>query len=304
MSGEELRSVLGSHFYTLTDSILRQLPGEDLFLFSSEVEGEHAFAALNVSDEQRQWLLERWRDRALVELPDGRLAPTWTFRSCSRYQSLSDGEKERFEALVASRGADSNELWSDHGRRILTVMRDATDMLPCAEDLGVVPAAVPRVLEDLRILGLRIPRWAHEWDRPGQPLIPFHEYPELTVCAPSVHDTSTMRGWWEQEEGREELWRAVGMDGPCPTDFDPSVARAVYRGVFKASSRIVVFQLQDWLALAPETLHEDPAQERVNVPGTYNDFNWTWRMPLTLEDLSGHSTLNAEVSALTALRSD
>jgi 4-alpha-glucanotransferase len=303
LSGEELRHRLGQKLEKLQGDILQQLPDEDLFLFSPEVEGEQQLSELDIPQEERDWLLEQWRDRVLVELPDGRFAATWTFRDCSRYAHLTDGEKERFESLVAARGADSNELWADHGKKILSVMKETTDMLPCAEDLGVVPDVVPRVLGQLKILGLMIPRWAHYWDRPGQPLIPFHEYPELTVCAPSVHDTSTMRGWWEQEEGREELWREIGMDGDCPDEFTAEVAHHVYQAVLKSASRIVVFQLQDLLVLAPETLHDDPHRERVNVPGTYNDFNWTWRMPLTLEELADHRELRKQVSHLTAVRS-
>mgnify|MGYP006293253541 CR=1 FL=1 len=302
LPGEELRSTLGSSFEDLKDDLFQQIAGEDLFMFSSAVAGEQTLSELDVAEEKKNWLLAQWRDRALLPLPDGRYAPSWTFRDCSRYQSITDGEKDRFEGLVAARGADSNELWADHGKRILSVMKDATDMLPCAEDLGVVPDAVPRVLEQLEILGLRIPRWAHFWERPGQPLIAFHEYPELSVCAPSVHDTSTLRGWWEQEDGREQLWSHIGMDGPCPPSFDPATARTVLQAILKTSSRIVVFQLQDLLALAPELLPEDPEQERVNVPGTYNDFNWTWRMPLSLEDLQSHATLQAEIAALSALR--
>ncbi|MFW5827227.1 MAG: 4-alpha-glucanotransferase [Alkalispirochaeta sp.] len=302
--GEELRSQLGSSLEELQGTIVEQLPGEDLFLFAPDVTGEQQLSALSIPDGARDWLLEQWRDRALVELPDGRYAATWTFRDCSRYANLTDSEKDRFESLVATRGADSNELWADHGKKILSVMKDTTDMLPCAEDLGVVPDVVPRVLGQLEILGLVIPRWAHYWDRPGQPLIPFHEYPELTVCAPSVHDTSTMRGWWEAEEGREQLWEEIGMTGPCPDTFTADTARQVYQALLKSPSRIVVFQLQDLLVLAPETLHAEPHRERVNVPGTYNDFNWTWRMPLTLEELNDHGKLREQVAHLTAVRSN
>jgi 4-alpha-glucanotransferase len=303
LTGPFLREGLGEAAERLIGSVFEQLPGEDLFVFSAEVSGELDLSSLDVTPEARQWMLDQWRDRALVLLPDDTFAPTWTFRECSRYQSLTESEKDRFESLIAARGADSNEMWADHGRRILEFMKNSAEMLPCAEDLGVVPDAVPRVLESLEILGLRVPRWAHHWDRPGQPLIPFHEYPELTVCAPSVHDTSTMRGWWELESGREQLWEHLGMEGPCPASFDPATARTVYRAMMNCSSRIVVFQLQDLLALAPELLTDDPEDERINVPGTYNDFNWTWRMPLTIESLRYHATLASEVAALSSVRS-
>ncbi len=282
--------------------ILQRLDDEELFLFSPDVTGEQQLAELNLPDPAKERLLEHYRDRALTELPDGKLASTWTFRQCSRYTSLTDGERERFEGIVARTAVNSNELWADHGRTVLKVMKESSDMLPCAEDLGVVPEAVPRVLQSLGILGLKIPRWTHYWDQPGEPLVPFHEYPELSVCAPSVHDTSTIRGWWEKETGRDELWTMLGGDTPAPETFDPSVAREVYRAILKSPSRIVVFALQDLLALSPEIIHDDPDLERVNIPGTYNDFNWTWRMPLTLEELQLNSTLNAEVSALTTIR--
>jgi len=306
-----LREALGPdgfRYVTAEQPVLRRLGDEDLFLFAPEVAGERYLADLDpsgdvLSPEEKGFLLEQYRDRALVELPDGRFAPTWTFRDCSRYVLLTEREKDRFESLTARAGADSNELWADHGRTVLKVLQESSDMLPCAEDLGVVPEAVPRVLESLGILGLKIPRWTYYWDRPGEPPVPFHEYPELSVCAPSVHDTSTMRGWWEKERGRDDLWHLVGKDGPAPEQFDPAVARAVYRAILGCPSRIVVFALQDLFALTPEIIHDDPDLERVNVPGSYNDFNWTWRMPLTLEDLQLNSTLNAEVSALTAIRS-
>ena len=157
--------------------ILQRLGDEDLFLFSPDVTGEQCLAELDLSEEAKNALLEHFRDRTLVELPDGTLAPTWTFRQCSRYQGLTEGERDRFEALVARAAVQSNELWADHGRTILKVMKESSDMLPCAEDLGVVPEAVPRVLQSLGILGLKIPRWTHYWDQPGQPLVPFGEYP-------------------------------------------------------------------------------------------------------------------------------
>lgn len=302
ITGTELRERLGEHAEKLIATIFTRVGDEDLYLFHTSVTGEQMIADLEIPEAIREWLLTRYRDRALTRLPDGSFAPTWTFRDCSRYRSLGDTEKERFEQLVAHAGAASNELWADHGRHVLSVMKESTEMLPCAEDLGVVPEAVPRVLQRLGILGLKIPRWAHYWDQEGQPIIPFHEYPDLSVCAPSVHDTSTMRGWWENEEGRETLWTMLGMDGPCPERFDPATAREVYRGALNSGSRIVVFALQDLLALSPEIIHDDPDQERVNVPGTYNDFNWTWRMPLTLEDLQSATNLNAEIVALSSIR--
>lgn len=302
MTGAELREALGESVDSLLGSVLRRLGSQDLYNFSEEVAGERDLEQLDLPDDRKGRLLAFYRDRAFVRLPDGAYAPAWTFRDCSRFQRLAGHERERLEDLVASRGAASNELWASHGRTVLGELQQSVSMLACAEDLGVVPEAVPRVLGELGILGLRIPRWTADWDAPGQPLIPFHRYPELSVCAPSVHDTSTMRGWWETESGREALWGMIAGDAPCPTTFDPETARTVLGAIMKCGSRIVVLAIQDLFGLVEGIQSEDPADDRVNVPGTYNEFNWTWRMPLKLNELRGDATLATQVKELVAQR--
>ena len=306
--GDQLREALGPDVQveSLEGAVLRRIGGEDLFLFAPEICGENDLSEIALPqgspETLRDWLLDQYRDRVFLDLPDGRLATTWTFRECWRFQTLSQGEKERLEEIAARHQSSSNELWAGHGRTLLQFMMETTEMLTCAEDLGVIPEAVPRVMKELGALGLMIPRWSHYWDRPGEPAIPLGEYPAMSVCAPSVHDTSTMRGWWEGEAGREILWELAGQDGPCPQVFDSETARRVYGALMRCGSRIVVFQLQDLLVLDPDLPRTEPAQERVNVPGTANSFNWTWRMPIPLETLNGTTPLTAAIQELVKLR--
>lgn len=300
--GDRLREAAGDAAAALEGPVVRRIGTEDLFLFAEHLQGEHDVESQplppGAPDTLRGWLLEQFRDRVLLPLPDGTCTTAWTFRESWRFQTLSPGERERLEDLAARHGSASNEVWARHGGDLLSFMKESSDMLTCAEDLGVIPEAVPRVLRELGILGLMIPRWSHYWDRPGQPAIPLGEYPEASVCAASVHDTSTMRGWWEQEEGRETLWELAGGTGPCPGTFDVATARTVYRALMRCASRIVVFQMQDLLALTPGLAVKDPATERVNIPGTANSFNWTWRMPVTLETLTGREDLTEEIREL------
>lgn len=299
LRGDELRSWISE---AQIGELCTRIGEEDLYLFRDDLGGEAGIEAIVADSDAREQIINAHRDRALNTLGDGRYAISWNFRECSRYITLAPDEKERFEELVARTGALDNELWADHGRRLLSVMQESTDMLACAEDLGVIPEAVPRVLTDLGILGLRISRWAHDWDAPGQPLIPVDRYPELSVFAPSVHDTSTLRDWWENEEGREELWWASGRTDPAPARFDPGTAEHILRYFATATSRIVVFQLQDILALVSEFRTEDPRQERVNVPGSYNDFNWTWRMPVSIEEVASNETIREIAGSIVKTR--
>ncbi|MFW5688536.1 MAG: 4-alpha-glucanotransferase, partial [Spirochaetota bacterium] len=293
IAGQALRHALGDEHEEVAELALRQIDEEDLYLFADTIRGERDIAALPCSETAREWLLGQYRDRALVRLEHDRFVPVWSYGSCSRYRSLSGEEQSRFESLAGELARESEQAWEEQGRRLLGFMRDTTDMLPCAEDLGAIPACVPGVLRDLRILGLRIPRWARLWHEPGQPYIPPAEYPFLSVCAPSVHDTSTMRGWWRDEPDRHPFWRSLGLPGDPPDVYDPETARRVTMALLDARSAIVVFQIQDLFALVDGIVPDDPAQGRVNVPGTQSEFNWGYRMPITLGELAGHHELHA-----------
>jgi 4-alpha-glucanotransferase len=178
------------------------------------------------------------------------------------------------------------------------MMRESTQMLPCAEDLGAIPDCVPGVLQDLRILGLRIPRWARRWHEEGQPYIPVSEYPFLTVCAPSVHDTSTLRGWWYEEENRQPFWDSLGLPGSPPPDYDADCARLVIDALLETSSALCVLQIQDVLGLAPSERVDSPEDERVNVPGTMSEFNWGYRIPHTIAEIASNQELQAVLGPL------
>lgn len=51
-----------------------------------------------------------------------------------------------------------NGFWKDCAMRKLPALLDSTRMLACGEDLGMIPACVPEVMRELRILSLEIQR--------------------------------------------------------------------------------------------------------------------------------------------------
>ncbi len=295
--GNVLRENLGEESDAAIELALQQIEGEDLYLFGPGIRGERDIMTLDCSQAARDWLAEQYRDRALVRLEHDTFVPVWSFAACSRYGTLSDDERRGFSTLADELREESELLWEEQGRRLLTFMRDTTEMLPCAEDLGAIPDCVPGALADLGVLGLRIPRWARRWKEPGQPHIPPADYPFLTVCAPSVHDTSTMRGWWLEDDDRYGFWRSIGLTGEPPADYDPSTARLVTRCLLRTGSALCVFQIQDLLALVDRLVPEDPAHERVNTPGTVGDQNWSYRTT-PLETLCAHDELREVLRAL------
>ena len=89
-------------------------------------------------------------------------------------------------------------LWREQAMVKLPALTKATNMLVCGEDLGMVPECVPGVMDDLGILSLKIQRM------PKENYLAFgltQNYPYMSVCTPSCHDMSTVRGWWEEGQG-------------------------------------------------------------------------------------------------------
>ena len=291
MAGSDLREALGDHSDQAATALLARVGKEDLYRFSEEVTGERDIVCAGLPEDVTDWLILQYRDRALLRT-DGGFVPSWSFRSCSRYSLLDNEEKERIEAVARQAEKRASSRWEGQGRELLSMMKAATDIVPCAEDLGAIPECVPAVLSELGILGLRIPRWARRWHEEGQPYIPVAEYPLLSVCAPSVHDTSTLRGWWNEEvQERGQFWQSLGCDGDPPDEYTPAVARTVVERILHTASAIAIFQIQDLLAASPACRHGDAADERVNVPGTVGDTNWSYRLPVTLDAMMDDGAL-------------
>ena len=90
--------------------------------------------------------------------------------------------------------------WLEHGRKILTVMLDNTNMLFCAEDLGVIPKVCPHTLKELGIPGNDVQRWVKEW-KVKHDFLPSKDYRVPSVAMLSTHDTTNWPAWWENEAG-------------------------------------------------------------------------------------------------------
>ncbi|MFO8063383.1 MAG: 4-alpha-glucanotransferase [Spirochaetia bacterium] len=297
ISGERLREVLADDADWVIERCLSPMGDEDLYVFAEDV-GERDLLALELPHDARETLRGWYHDRALIPVASGRFAPAWKLDVASAYRSLEDEEKQRLDALVSHAQKISEEMWEEQGRRILSLVNGSAAMLPCAEDLGVVPESVPRVLSELEILGLRIPRWTRRWDEPGEPYVPLERYPYLTVCAPSVHDTTTLREWWEREDGIDEFWEQMGFEGERPAELTPEVAERVIARILQTNSAICMFQIQDFFALSDDLRASDPGDERINVPGTTAETNWSYRLPVNIEQLIDDTALNARISSL------
>jgi 4-alpha-glucanotransferase len=280
--------------------VLDRIGKEELWLFKDSIKGERDIYALNLHPSAQQYLLGAWRNRLFIEYEKGSFFPAWFGRNSRAYASLSEDEKKELEELLDERRLESEKIWERDGKKLLSVLIASSPMLPCAEDLGAVPDCVPRVLAKLKILGLRVVRWFRAWDKEGQPYVPFEDYPELSVCTPAVHDSSCLREWWEKEADQAQFTAFIGTPSLAPI-YNPGVAKAVLKQIAAAASRFRVFQIQDLLHLSTKWYAQDPAAERINVPGTANDFNWTYRLPASIKEIAQDEIFVRGVQELAAV---
>ena len=280
---------------------LSRIGKEDLWLFKKKIKGEKDIDALGLHPAIRGYLFQAWNNRIFLEYEKGKFFPVWYYRNSRAWNTFSEEEKRNLEALIERRRVKSEKVWEARGKKLLSVLVESSPMLPCAEDLGAVPACVPKVLGKLKILGLRVVRWHRRWEEDGQPYVPFEEYPELSVCTAAVHDSSTVREWWEREANQEQFAGFIGVPS-LPKMYNPGAAKTILSKAAAARSRFRVFQIQDLLHLSNKWYAQDPASERVNVPGTSNGFNWTYRLPAGFDEIARDKELIRAVAELSKIK--
>ncbi|MBR4841744.1 MAG: 4-alpha-glucanotransferase [Bacteroidaceae bacterium] len=177
----------------------------------------------------------------------------------------------------------NNSFWSDTALAKLPALIEATDMLSCGEDLGMIPTCVPEIMDRLRILSLEVQRMPKTL---GVNVSDPSTYPYMSVCTTSTHDMSVLRTWIEDEmEPNHVIPVRKATTAACTS---------VISAHLSSPAMLAIFPLQDWLSMNSSLRAKDPAKERINVPAN-PDNNWCYRMHLTLEKLVSARRFNEEI---------
>jgi len=181
------------------------------------------------------------------------------------------------------------------GERLLAIFREQGARI-IAEDLGVVPDFVRASLARVSVAGLKVLRWERDWHVPGHPFRRPAEYPANSVAISGTHDTETLAEWWDGADRRERHLcadipglREAGCDPDAP--FDAHTRDALLQALFAAGSDFVIVPFQDLFGW----------RDRVNVPASVNDENWTWRLPWPIDDLPALPEARERATFLLAL---
>jgi 4-alpha-glucanotransferase len=185
------------------------------------------------------------------------------------------------------------DFWKKESLKKLPALKASTGMLICGEDLGMVPACVPDVMKQLGILSLEIQRMPKSLSQEF-----FHpaSAPYLSVCMPSTHDMSTIRGWWEEDRARTQRFFNYQLQqwGDAPLFCEPWINKAIILQHLHSPAMWSIFQIQDLFGIDGDLRTEDVAAERINDPANPRNY-WRYRMHITLEQLMKEKAFNHEL---------
>ena len=205
-----------------------------------------------------------------------RFHPRCMMQTTQSFEDLDENVKQRVDELYVDYFyRRQEEFWQAKGYEKLPVMRRASEMLLCGEDLGMVPACVPGVLKELGILSLeiqRMPKSSHvEFSDPAAA-------PYLSVVSPSTHDMPTLRGWWREDPQNDLEVRLAGAGDGISIHRTFRRNRHPDPGLHLQSPAMwTIIPLQDLLAMDERLRHADPDAERINVPAIM-PYYWRYRM--------------------------
>lgn len=201
------------------------------------------------------------------------------------YESLYDNDKAAFNRLYNDYFyRRNNQFWYQEAMKKLPKLVQATRMLVCAEDLGMVPDCVPWVMDELKILSLELQ------SMPKDPSVKFGHLsrnPYRSVCTISSHDMPTLRMWWDENVQRTQEYYNTMLyrQGPAPHPLPGWLASDIISRHLTSPSMLCILSIQDWLATDEALRLPDADAERINIPATPKHY-WRYRMHLNIEDLA------------------
>lgn len=201
------------------------------------------------------------------------------------YESLYDNDKAAFNRLYNDYFyRRNNQFWYQEAMKKLPKLVQATRMLVCAEDLGMVPDCVPWVMDELKILSLELQ------SMPKDPSVKFGHLsrnPYRSVCTISSHDMPTLRMWWDENIQRTQEYYNTMLyrQGSAPHPLPGWLASDIISRHLTSPSMLCILSIQDWLATDEALRLPDADAERTNIPANPKHY-WRYRMHLNIEDLA------------------
>lgn len=189
-----------------------------------------------------------------------------------------------------------NDFWAAQAMKKLPALISASNMLVCGEDLGMVPACVGPVMQQLGILSLEIQAMPKTY---GETFSKLHKNPYLSVDTIFTHDMPTLRLWWKENAERTQLYynTILEHDGKAPADLSGWLCEEIVAHHLNSPSMLCLISLQDWLSIDEDLRNPNIEEERINVPANPKHY-WRYRMHLPISRLQNAISLNERLKML------
>ncbi|MBF8457349.1 4-alpha-glucanotransferase [Kaistella sp. G5-32] len=229
------------------------------------------------------------------EMKDGEIVyhPRFNIKKTKSFQYLPDWEQKAISDLYLDYFFKRQDgLWYQKAMEKLPVILNATDMLICGEDLGLVPDSVPQVMDRLGITALKVQRMPSEniaWYNPKNAGY-------MNVVTASSHDSSTLRQWWHEDRNftQEYFNKQLGQSGTAPWNLEPQLAEIIMKQHLYNDAMLAIFPIQEFLATDSELTNPNMDEERINNPAVFPHY-WRYRMHLNVEELLKKEDFNQKI---------
>eukprot|EP00771_Trimastix_marina_P000350 gnl/Trimastix_PCT/1370.p1 GENE.gnl/Trimastix_PCT/1370~~gnl/Trimastix_PCT/1370.p1 ORF type:complete len:908 (+),score=250.75 gnl/Trimastix_PCT/1370:308-3031(+) len=231
--------------------------------------------------------------------------PRFDIHKSASWQHLSDDWKTTLAELSKQYFYHwHQDLWPASAHRKFPSICQASGMLICGEDLGLLAPCVQPIMAQYNILGFRVQRMPADT---GKDFAHPNEYEYATVATTSTHDMPPLRAWWLVKNRKELDWntdvhttewreshRKLDVywhqlldrldDKPWELPNE-QLERIVDMHMF-CPSMLCILPLQDLLPITPSTqrYEANPFDELINNPDNRKHY-WQWRMKCSIEDL-------------------
>ena len=196
------------------------------------------------------------------------------------YRHLKDDQKQAIDRIYEDFYYHRhNEFWKQKALEKLPALINATKMIACGEDLGMIPACVPEVMQQLGIMSLEVQRMPKVF---GHQFVQTEDLPENCVYTTGTHDMPTLRGWLEESRERtRQFLDSLGLD-------DRKITGKTIKKILDlhedSPAKWVIYPLQDLLDREQKNWSPNAMDDQINVPANAKN-QWKWRMKASLEDL-------------------
>lgn len=304
INDDGLRKIFGIHSDYVRDNFLVE-KSYHIYDLKSEYDTQEKIKTFfeGKEDENSVWIRDGlYRIIAnVLFIPDNKRCGMYHPRICAYQEQIFDilnnEEKEAYMGLYNNYFYIRHDIFWEQGavRKLQQVIGDNT-MLFCAEDLGMLPDCVEKVLDRLRILSLEIQTMPKD---SGGEFGHISGYPYHSLATISTHDMAPLRLWWEEHPEQAQRYYTTMMqkDGRAPSHLTPILAEEILARHLYSPSMLCILSFQDIISIDSELCSNNIINERINIPS--DCFNhWQYRMHINIEKLLSAENFNRKLKMM------